>query len=192
MTRYVRLSFLILTLALAAPLLAQAAEDASYVIHPGDLLNVSVWGEEQLNREVTVLPGGTIDYPLIGSVQAAGQTTAGLQSALQEKLQPLIPAAAVTVLVKEPRGNVVSVLGQVTRPGDIIMNRPINVMQALSQAGGLSTYADGDAIRILRMEKGKQRAIAFDYERVAAGKGLESNIDLRAGDVIVVPTASLF
>ena len=167
-------------------------ESTAYKIRAGDLLRISVWKEEELDRDVLVLPSGSIDFPLVGSVDAAGKTADELQTIIREKLEPFIPAASVTVLVKEPRGNAISVLGQVTRPGDLIMNRPLNVMQALSQAGGITAYADADDIVILRRRDGKEISIPFDYDKVAAGKALDTNITLEPGDVVVVPTASLF
>lgn len=179
--------------------LAQAAEDPSlvhftstYSIRSGDLLHISVWKETELDRELIVLPDGTVDFPLIGAVKAQGSTAPQLQATIAEKLTPYVPGATVTVIVQEPRGNIVSVIGQVAHPGDLIMNRSMNVMQALSQAGGLTPYAEGDAIVILRTIDEKQNPIAFDYTRVARGEQLEKNITLLPGDVVVVPTASLF
>ncbi len=165
---------------------------SSYTIRPGDMLQIMVWKEEQMDREVLVLPDGTIDFPLIGSLKAAGLTPSELQDSMKEKLTPFIPAAPVTVTVKETRGNTVSVIGQVARPGDVMMNRKMTVMQALSQVGGLTTYADDNDIVIIRKVSGKDISIPFDYSRVADGRHLETNITLEPGDVVVVPTASLF
>ncbi len=169
-----------------------ATANPSYNLRPGDLLHVSVWKEDELDREVLVLPDGTIDFPLIGSVQAAGTTPAQLKDAITSKLKPFVPGAAVTVVVKETRGNTVSIMGQVTKPGDIVMGNELTVMQALSQAGGLTPYAEGDDIVILRKVDGKQTSIPFDYSDVSRGSHLETNITLQPGDVLVVPTASLF
>lgn len=182
----------IITSASLASETATSAPTSTYSIRSGDLLHIYVWKEEELDRELLVLPDGTIDFPLIGSVSAQGNTVPQLQETIRDRLNPYVPNATVTVMVKETRGNVVSVMGQVTRPGDIIMNRSLNVMQALSQAGGLTPYADADDIVILRTVKGKQISMMFDYTSVARGKRLEKNITLRPGDVIVVPTASLF
>lgn len=167
------------------------AESGSYFVRPGDLLRVTVWKEEELDRDVLVLPDGTVDFPLIGSFEAQGKTTAQLQNEIKRKLKPFIPAASVTVIVKETRGNSISIIGQVARPGDVIMNRSMSVMQALSQVGGLTAYADDDIV-ILRKVDGEEISIQFDYSAVSAGRALDSNITLLPGDVIVVPTASLF
>jgi polysaccharide biosynthesis/export protein len=196
-----RFAFAILTLPLltlvALDAYAQTAPtaspvQASYSLRSGDIVQISVWKEEELDREVTVLPDGTIDFPLIGSFTAAGLTPTQVQALVKKKLVPFIPAATVTVVVKEARGNSISVMGQVARPGEIIMTRSFNVLQALSQVGGLTHFADEDDIVILRQQEGKEISIPFDYSAVAAGRALETNITLTPGDVIVVPTASLF
>ena len=169
-----------------------ASVSPSYTLRPGDLLHISVWKEDELDREVLVLPDGTVDFPLIGSATAAGETPAELKKIITDKLKPFVPAAAVTVTVKETRGNAVSIMGQVTKPGDIVMSNALTVMQALSQAGGLTPYAESDSIVILRKIDGKEQSIPFDYSDVARGRHLETNITLAPGDVLIVPTASLF
>jgi polysaccharide export outer membrane protein len=169
-----------------------AITDPSYALRAGDLLRVTVWKEDELDRDVLILPDGTIDFPLIGSFTAAGQSTSQLQKTIKSKLKPFIPSASVTVVVKETRGNVVSVMGQVGRPGDVVMNRALTVVQALSQVGGLTPYADDDSIVVLRTVDGKETAIPFDYSDIANGRNLDSNIRLMPGDVIIVPTATLF
>ncbi len=181
------------TLKAEAPAAAQpATHEANYLLRPGDMLHINVWKEEELDRELQILPDGTVDFPLIGSFTAAGLTTSAVRDLVKQKLVPFIPSATVTVMVKEARGNSISVMGQVAKPGEIIMTRQMNVLQALSQVGGLTTYADDDDIVILRRVDGKETSIPFDYGAVAAGRKLESNIALEPGDVIVVPTASLF
>ena len=164
----------------------------SYTIRAGDVLQVTVWREENLDREVIVLPDGSISFPLIGSVKADGLTPAQLQATIKTKLRSLIPGASVTVLVKAALGHTVSVIGQVQKPGEIIMSQKLSVMQALSQAGGLTPYASEGRIIVLRTIEGKQMSIPFPYDDVVDGDNLEQNFTLLPGDVVVVPTASLF
>ncbi len=163
-----------------------------YTIKSGDVLQVTVWKEENLDREVLVLPDGTIDFPLIGSFAAAGQTPAQVQVIIKNKLRSMIPGASVAVLVKATLGHTASVIGQVNKPGEIVMGHNLTVMQALSQAGGLTPYASEGRIIILRTVDGKQTSIEFPYDDIAQGRKLEMNITLKPGDVVVVPTASLF
>ena len=166
--------------------------DSAYRLQAGDMLRINVWKEEELDREVLVMPDGTINFPLIGTLSVVGQSTADVQRTVTQKLEPFVPAASVTVVVKETRGNAISVIGQVTKPGEVVMTRSMTVIQALSQAGGLTPYADDDDIVILRKVNGVEQSIDFDYSDIARGRDLETNITLLPGDVIVVPTQSLF
>jgi polysaccharide export outer membrane protein len=178
--------------ALALFSLPTLAAEAPYSIRPGDVLQVSVWHEEGLDREVLVLPDGTITFPLIGALQVDGQSTQDVQAAVKTKLKQLVPDAAVTVTVKSASGHTVSVIGQVAKPGEFMMGHRMTVMQALSQAGGLTPYASESRIIILRKENGTETSIKFPYSDVIRGDDLDKNIVLNPGDVVVVPSAGLF
>ena len=99
----------------------------TYLIHAGDLLEISVWREEYLERQVVVQPDGRISFPLAGVLEAAGNTVNELQLSVEEKLALYFPDPVVTVSIKEIRGNTVYILGQVQRPGQIIMNQRVRV-----------------------------------------------------------------
>ncbi|MEM7082665.1 MAG: polysaccharide biosynthesis/export family protein [Pseudomonadota bacterium] len=165
---------------------AQAQEE--YKLNAGDILLVSVWKEEELNREVLVRPDGGISFPLVGQVQAAGRTTEEVQQSVVAKLSEFVPDAVVTVAVLSTNGNKVYVLGKVARPGDFVINKQLDVMQALALAGGLTTFAAENKIRVLRRDaNGNQIAIPFRYGSVKDGNSLDSNIVLQSGDTVVVP-----
>lgn len=168
------------------------AADTNYFIIAGDVLHITVWKEEDLDRETLVLPDGTISFPLIGSLNVQGKTPAKVQEDIKQKLQSYIPDASVAVVVKAALGHTVSVIGQVAKPGEFVMARPLSVMQALSQAGGLTPYASEGRITILRKTNDKEISIPFPYDDVSSGHNLEKNITLNPGDVVVVPTAGLF
>ncbi|MBM4197391.1 MAG: polysaccharide export protein [Gammaproteobacteria bacterium] len=159
-----------------------------YLINPGDILTISVWKEPDLLREVQVNPDGLMSFPLAGDMLAAGRTVSQLQAELTEKLGRLIPDASVSVGTKFLNGNTIYVLGQVNRPNIYQMFRPTDVMQAISMAGGVTSFADLNGIRVLRRdENGKQVSIRFRYDDIRDGDKLAQNIVLRAGDTIVVP-----
>jgi len=168
-----------------------AAEDSKavdyYKIQPGDVLLVSVWKEEDLIQEVIVRPDGQITFPLVGEAKAAGNSIENLRLLISERLKKYIPDPVVTVSVRQLAGNTIYVLGKVNRPGVFPIVRNVDVMQALSLAGGTSTYAALNDIKILRRENGKLSAMSFKYAEVEKGKRLEQNVVLRAGDVVVVP-----
>jgi polysaccharide export outer membrane protein len=162
-------------------------ETDKYLINSGDILDISVWNEEALKREVRVLPDGSIGFPLAGSVMAAGRSVDELKKELTEKLTEYIAEPVVSISVKAAEGNAVYVTGQVKTPGKIMMIEQMNVMQALSLAGGLTPFADSDDIVILRKTAKGAESIKFEYSDLEAGKNLGKNHILKSGDVIVVP-----
>ena len=167
---------------------APAQDAAVYTVKPGDLLAISVWKEPDLTRPVLIQPDGAFSFPLAGQIDARGKTPVQIQQMLIERLRKFISDPVVTASVQEVRGNKVFVIGQVTKPGEIIMNPSVNVMQALSIAGGATPFASLNNIIILRRIPGaKQQAIRFRYNEVAKGNDLDSNVELQAGDVVVVP-----
>jgi polysaccharide export outer membrane protein len=166
-----------------------ASNAGGYSIQPGDKLEISVYGEDDLQKELTVGPGGGITFPLIGDINAKGKTVDQLRSEVKEKLAQFIPQAAVSVSIKEVIGNKVHVLGQVKSPGEYILTGSADVMQALSMAGGVTAFAALRKIKILRRDSvtQAQSVIGFNYSDVIKGKNLGQNILLHSGDTVVVP-----
>ena len=117
---------------------AAIAQEKPYLLNPGDVLQVSVWKEEGLERDVLVLPDGTISFPLAGHVKAAGRSASDVQTELARLMQKYIPDLSITVSVRNLSGYKIYVIGQVNRPGEFLPGRRIDVMQALSGAGGLT------------------------------------------------------
>ncbi|WP_374089769.1 polysaccharide biosynthesis/export family protein [Methylomicrobium lacus] len=160
----------------------------SYRLNPGDKLEITVWEEEKLKQDVVVLPDGTISFPLVGHVAAAGKTTEELAKSLRERLTKFIPDSEINVSLIAAEGNVIYVTGQVTKPGKFIMKGPTDVMQALSMAEGLTAFAKKNSIIVLRREAdGRTRSFPFEYGDVEDGENIESNILLQSGDTVVVP-----
>lgn len=170
--------------------LADAGE--AYTLNPGDTLLVSVWKEEELRRELVVLPDGSISFPLAGPINVTGLTAPEVEAALARKLDRYIPGAVVTVSVTDAAGYRVYVLGAVNRPGEFQAPRRITVTQALSMAGGLTPFAGEDSINVLRREGDKTVAIPFLYSDVKRGRRLDMDIELKSGDTVVVAGQSLF
>lgn len=163
------------------------AGDADYRLQPGDALQITVWKETELQSEVLVRPDGGLSFPLAGEIQAAGHTVAEVQKMLQVRLAKYLPSPVVTVAVKATSGSRIYVVGKVNHAGDFPLNRPIDVMQALSLAGGTTPYADVDQIRVLRREGDQQKVFRFRYDDVRRGRDLSQNILLHSGDTVVVP-----
>jgi polysaccharide export outer membrane protein len=158
-----------------------------YTLRPGDVLQVSVWKETDLQGEVLIRPDGGMSFALAGELHAAGHTVAELTSMLETRIRKFIPDAVVTVAVKSAGGNRVYVIGKVNRPGDFPLTGPIDVMQALSLAGGATPFADTNDIRILRRDGEHETSIHFRYNDIARGRRLDQNILLQNGDTVVVP-----
>jgi polysaccharide export outer membrane protein len=163
-----------------------------YRLNPGDELLISVWKEPDLRQQVLVLPDGTISIPLAGQMAVAGRTPKGVEQTIAKKLRKFVPDAVVTVSVLKVAGNKVYVLGEVNKPGEYQPSRPLDVMQALSIAGGLTAFASEDRIIVLRREGGQKIAKPFPYADIQRGRKLEQNFELKSGDVVVVPGRSLF
>jgi len=182
---------LLLSCALLAawPLAATAAPpENAYTVKPGDTLQVSVWKEPDLQGPVLVRPDGAFSFPLAGQFDARNKTVQELQTELTARLKKYISDPVVTVSVAEIKGNKVYVIGQVNKPGDFVVNPRVDVMQALSMAGGTTPFAAlGDIMILRRNDSGQQQALPFRYTDVVRGRNLEQNITLQAGDVVVVP-----
>lgn len=168
-------------------LLADNASPApGYKLVPGDALEVSVWKEEDLQKQILIAPDGTISLPLVDTVMAAGKTIPELREIIREKLNTYIADPAVNVALIKNDGNTVFVVGKVTRPGQYLANRPIDVLQALSLAGGLTPFAREGRIQVLRRINNETIVFPFDYDDVLDGEHLEQNILLEPGDTVTV------
>lgn len=163
------------------------AADTNYTIGPGDTLEISVWRDDSLSREVTVPPDGIISFPLIGDVNVIGMTVTILRKTVTKKLSDYVPDATVTVILKTFESLRVFVIGKVKSPGVFSISLDTNVMQVLAMAGGLNPYASENSIHILRRIKGNTVKIPFRYSDVLKGRNLTQNIIMHRGDVIVVP-----
>lgn len=167
----------------AAPIIA----DTPYLVQPGDILQISVWKEKDLEREVLVRPDGGLTFPLAGDIQATGKTMDELRKEIELRLTRYIPSPVVTVAARQTLGHKIYVVGKVNRPGEYIASRFVDVMQALGMAGGLNPYAAANDIVILRRVNGVEISIPFKYGQVEDGRKLKQNIPLQSGDVVVVP-----
>lgn len=176
-----------LSLAFCAAPLALAQQPPEYKLHAGDQLEVSVWKEVDLQSKLQIRPDGRFSFPLTGEIIAAGRTVAEIQTDITTRLKKYIPEPVVTVSVSGIDGNKVYVIGQVNKPGAIVMNPQVSVLQALAVAGGTTPYASVNDIIVVRTTGGVQQVLQFRYADVSRGRGLQQNISLESGDVVVVP-----
>lgn len=160
----------------------------SYLLSPGDAIEVTVWKEEGLQQlQFLIGPDGNIIYPLIGTITAAGRTINDLKELLTVKMADYIAEPSISVKLLNNQGNSIFVIGKVNKPGQIFSGRRLDVLQALSMAGGLTVFADDDNISIQRRVGNEIKVFPFDYDNVIDGEDLEQNILLEPGDTITVP-----
>jgi len=168
---------------------AAAAMDfgPDYLLGPGDVIDIAVWKDETLTKSVIVLPDGKISFPLIGEIKAAGRTVPQLKQEITKKISPYAPDPTISIEVRQVNSMMVYVIGRVNGPGRFSLNTNVNVLQALTMAGGVNPFAKRDKIKIFRQEGAKTKIFRFKYDEVVEGTELEQNIILQRGDVVVVP-----
>jgi len=166
---------------------ATPAMDTGYSLGPEDVLLISVWKDDNLTREVVVRPDGMISFPLVGDIAAEGRTVEELRSELARKLTKYIPNVNLTVAVVKVLSHKIYVVGRVNKPGEYLVGHYTDVLQALSLAGGLTPFAAENDIKVVRRVMGQQQTFPFRYGDVRGGTGLEQNILLQRGDVVMVP-----
>jgi len=158
-----------------------------YIIGPEDVLDITVWKEPDVSRVVPVRPDGRISLPLIHDVQAAGLSPEQLAATLTERFHKYLNDPKVTVIVTAINSQRVFVVGEVLRAGAFPLIPGMTVLQALSSAGGFTTFANVKKIHVLRTRDGKQMELDFNYRDVLRGDNSEQNITLEPGDTVVVP-----
>ncbi len=171
----------------AAVATAATPDQDKYLLGPEDAIEISVWKEPDLTKQLVVRPDGKITYPLIGEVQASGQTVKQLQAEILKRLEKFVTDAHVTVILLKAQNYKIYVTGKAMRPGEFVVGKPVNVMQAIAMAGGLTPFASPGSIMVLRTVAGQEMIYPFNYKEVAKGQFLEQNRILLPGDVVVVP-----
>ena len=177
-----------------APAAATAAKpigdfipDRDYRVGPEDLLDITVWREDALKQQSLVRPDGGISFPLIGEVLAAGKTIEEVRDEIAKRLEKFLPSPVVNVSIVRVASNRIYIIGKVNKPGDMPAGRFVDVLQALSMAGGLTPFAAENRIQILRREGSRQVSIPFNFGEIRRGIRMEQNILLQAGDTVLVP-----
>lgn len=161
---------------------------SEYVIGESDVLQVSVWKELEASvASVAVRADGKITLPFVKDVVVAGLTPAQAEALITERLKPFIIDPDVSVIVREIHSKRIYLIGQVKKAGAVDLRYPMTVLQALTEAGGVTDFAKKKKIYILRTENGKQFRLPFDYDAVLRGQSMELNIWLTPGDLVIVP-----
>ena len=167
----------------------QEAQVMEYLIGPSDVLTISVWNRQDLNRTVTVRPDGRLSFSLIGDIYAVGLTPPELQQLMETSLSEYINIlpGEVSVVVDEVHSYKVSVLGEVRLPGRFEFQNQVSVLDALAEAGGLTEFASPSDIVIMRPYQGQTEKIPFDYKRMVRSRNNDDRVLVFPGDIIFVP-----
>jgi polysaccharide biosynthesis/export protein len=175
--------------AVAAPQAAgpSVPVEPGFTIGPEDVLGVLVWREPDVSGDFTVRPDGMITLPIVRDIKAAGLTPIQLADRIQTAVREFITDASVTVVVRQMNSRKVFITGEVAKPGAYSLISSMTVMQLIAVAGGLTEFAEGKSISVMRIEGGQTKTYPFDYKNVANGKKAGQNIALKPGDTVVVP-----
>lgn len=160
-----------------------------YRIHPGDVLNITVWKDDDLSRTVTVRPDGYISLPLVDEIDVDGMTPAELQQKLTDELKAYIDVSSrkVSVIVEQVNSFRVSVIGEVNAPGRYSILGRTSVLDMLAEAGGLTEFASRSDIAVLRRTSDGTIRIPFNYRSAISGRGDQEVFFVMPGDVILIP-----
>jgi polysaccharide export outer membrane protein len=159
-----------------------------YIIGPSDVLAINVWKDSELTRTVTVRPDGKISLPLIGELAVSGLTAASVQRLIAQRLTEYISTPQVAVIVQEVKSQTYIVVGRIAKPGAYQLGKPTTVLESIAIAGGFLDFAKVSKVSIIRRRAGgPSETLHFDYKKVIKGQNPEQNVELKSGDIIIVP-----
>lgn len=163
---------------------------SAVTLGPGDVFEVRVYGESSLTGMHRVSSEGSIQFPLVGEIRVAGLSPTEVATRLQSELMNgYLKNPFVTVLVKEYQSKKIYVLGQVVKPGTFPYEGQMNIVQAITLAGGFTPLAKKNSVIVTRVDAGQERSIRVPVERIS--EGLAPNFQLQPGDIVFVPESAL-
>ena len=176
---------------MATPATPAAGVQPSYVIGPGDVLQVFVWRNPELTITVPVRPDGRITTPLVEEMTAANKTAEQLARDIEKVVAEYVRSPQVNVIVVTPRGvaSEVKVVGQVKSPQGVPFRAGMTVLDLVLAVGGLTDFAAGNRAKIIREENGKRIEIKVKLDSLVNNGDLKHNIEMKSGDVLLVPEA---
>jgi len=164
-----------------------------YLIQPGDLVEIKVYKEDDMDRILRVTTNGSITFPLIGNIKIAGLTVSAAEQSLENALQAYLKTPSVSFLIKEYANKTVYVLGEVKKPSSIsiLPEKTMTLLEAITSAGGFTDVAAISKVKILRTENGVQKSIEVDVSRITKEGNKQYDVPLKPADIVFVPQ-SLF
>lgn len=171
-----------------APALASSA-DYSYVVGPGDVLNINVWRNPELSSSVPVRPDGKVATPLVDELVAQGKTPSQIARDVEKALGKFVRDPVVTVVVTTfvgPYSEQIRVVGEATRPQFLPFKQKMTVMDVMIAVGGLTDFADGNKATIVRASEGNKRYSVRLHDLVKRGD-IAANVEMLPGDILIIP-----
>jgi polysaccharide export outer membrane protein len=168
----------------------KSAANQSYLIGAGDVLNVFVWGNEDLSAEVTVRPDGKIATPLVEDVVASGKTPVQLARDMEQQLAQYIKNPVVTVMVQQfvgSYGQQIRIIGEAAEPRAIPYNEDITLLDVMIAVGGLTEFASGNDASIVRTVNGKQQQYRVRLDDLVKQGDISANVNMQPGDILIIP-----
>ncbi len=169
--------------------LEKVRSSQAYVLQPGDLVDIQVYMEDNMNRVLRLNGNGSLTFPLVGNIKLAGLTLEQAEQRLAGRLMAYIKNPQVSMLVKEYGNKTVYVLGQVSKPAAIQIppEKQMTVLEAITSVGGFTDIANTSKVRVLRVTNGKQKSIDVDVTQITKQGNKSMDIALQPGDVVFVP-----
>ncbi len=180
-TYFILIAICFLSLLISREIQAQG----DYLIGPDDVLNITVYRENELNRTVRVSSDGYFSFPLIGQVKTEGMSVATLKLTIEQMLKKYLKNPQVNIFIKEY--SPITVSGQVRKPGSYPLKGELTVIEAISLAGGFTKIAARNNVKIMRTENGKEETIRVRVANINKRGEKAKDIPLRRGDIVFVP-----
>jgi polysaccharide biosynthesis/export protein len=164
-----------------------------YIIGAEDILEITIWRNQDLSKEVQVRPDGKVSLPIIGDVMAVGRTPAQLAEEITAKLKPYVQNPAVAILVKQVNSYSIFLLGEVVRPGKYPLKSKTTLLQGITIGGGFTPTAARNQVVVFRVNEngGGEQMLKASYDDIVLRGGITQNIELKAGDTVVIPSEAM-
>jgi polysaccharide export outer membrane protein len=169
--------------------LREIKTSADYVLQPGDLIEIKMFREQDMDRTIRISASGSITYPMVGNVKIGWQTLSCAENLLSEALKKYYLNPSVSILIKEYGNKTVYVLGHVEKPGAIQIppEKPLTLLEAVTYVGGFSKTAAMSRVKVLRSENGQNVTIEIDVTQITKQGNKAFDIELKPGDIVFVP-----
>jgi polysaccharide export outer membrane protein len=162
---------------------------ADYVLQPGDLIEIKMFRETDMDRTIRINANGTITYPMIGNTKIGWETLSSAENILSEALKRYYLNPSLSILIKEYGNKTVYVLGHVEKPGAIQIppEKPLTLLEAVTYVGGFSKTAATSKVKVLRSQNNRNITIEIDVSQITRQGNKALDIELKPGDIIFVP-----